>query len=89
MEWDIQEKLATRYYKKFSSEMDEYMYLAMTEACHPLIDNVEKIVCMYYGVSWDEYLAGDTVDEDNIRNEAHTITTQIMKRLLQLYARAW
>ena len=89
MALDMQEKLATRYYKKFFDEMSENMFLAMTEACHPLIDDIEKCICMAHGVSWDEYLNGDTLDEDMIREQAHDHATQIMQKMLDRFAKDW
>lgn len=86
MDVDIQERLITRHYDKFKGAMDEYMFLALTEDCHPLIDEVEKIVCAIEGVHWGDYCDGELEIEDEIRHEAHTIATRVMCYMLRRFA---
>ena len=53
---DVIDTLADKYYDKFSSAMDEYIFMAMTEDCHPLIVDIEKINCITEGMDWDDLL---------------------------------
>lgn len=86
MEPDIQGRLVTEFYEKFSAAMDEYMFLAMTEDCHPLIDRCEQIVCAMDNIEYKSYCEGETEYEDGIRYEAHRITQDIMRKMLRRYA---
>ena len=86
MDLDIQGRLITEFYEKFRSAMDEYMFLALTEDCHPLIDRCEQIVCAADNVDFQTYINGESENEDELRFESHNLAQDIMTRMIRQYA---
>ena len=81
---DVIESLSEKYYDKFSSAMDEYVFMAMTEDCHPLMVDIERIRCITEGIEWEDYLNGK--DEDgNILHASHEITQHIVFKMMRKY----
>ena len=81
-----EEELHEQFYSKFRGAMDEYMFLALTEDCHPLIDRCEQIVCAAQDVEFKDYCHGDCEYEDDLRHHAHMMAQRIMTKMLHKFA---
>ena len=86
MMYSPEEDLMNQFYKQFQGAMDEYMFLAMTEDCHPLIDRCEQIICAAHNASYEDYCNGEHPDEDHLRMLSHNLCTQIMTKMLREFA---
>jgi len=89
MDLDIQAKLVTEFYDKFKSAMDEYMFLALTEDCHPLIDRCEQIVCASNNVDFRSYIEGEEDSEDHLRYESHNLAQSVMTKMIRKFAETY
>ena len=85
---DIAEKLAIKYYDKFQSALDEYLFLAMTEDCHPLIERCEQAIAAQNDMAWHEYLNGDD-EAGDILHESHNLAQMTINIMLKRYVESY
>ena len=81
---DVISVISDKYYDEFTNALDEYIFMAMTEDCHPMIEDLERIHCIAEGMDWEDYIDGRN-DWDEILQKAQDSAHRVVESMFRKY----